>query len=138
MNLKVHRFEYGTNFTISRFFVNNFYECFILEDKVRQPDAVKVFGETAIPAGTYKVTIDFSEHFQKTLPHILDVPNFGGIRIHSGNTDVDTEGCLLLGTTWGGGDFIGNSKVAFDHFFPQLQKAINAGEEVEIVIEDTK
>ena len=63
---------------------------------------------------------------------------FEGIRIHSGNTDVDTEGCLLVGTTWGGGDFIGNSVVAFNHLFPQLQAAIAAGESVTIEIQDTK
>jgi hypothetical protein len=51
------------------------------------------------------------------------VPNFEGIRIHPGNTSKDTEGCILLGYTWTGGDFIGKSKDAFNDFFTKLQEA---------------
>jgi hypothetical protein len=137
MKLISRRKEYGDNYTISELSVNGVYECFILEDTVR-PKGVKIFGNTAVPAGTYNVVINFSNHFQKLLPELLNVPMFEGIRIHSGNTDVDTEGCLLVGTTWGGGDFIGNSVVAFNHLFPQLQAAIAAGESVTIEIQDTK
>jgi hypothetical protein len=136
MNILVHRFEYGENYTVSRMYLDDKYECYVLEDKVR-PAGVKIQNVTAIPAGTYKVVIDFSEHFQKNLPHLLDVPMFEGIRIHSGNTDLDTEGCLLLGTGWTGGDMVTNSHVAFNHFFPQLQKALTLGD-VFIRIEDTK
>jgi hypothetical protein len=137
MKLISRRKEYGDNYTISELSVNGVYECFILEDTVR-PKGVKIFGNTAVPAGTYNVVINFSNHFQKLLPELLNVPMFEGIRIHPGNTDVDTEGCLLVGTTWGGGDFIGNSVVAFNHLFPQLQAAIAAGESVTIEIQDTK
>ena len=137
MKLISRRKEYGDNYTISELSVNGVYECFILEDTVR-PKGVKIFGNTAVPAGTYNVVINFSNHFQKLLPELLNVPMFEGIRIHSGNTDVDTEGCLLVGTTWGGPDFIGNSVVAFNHLFPQLQAAIAAGESVTIEIQDTK
>jgi hypothetical protein len=137
MKLISRRKEYGDNYTISELSVNGVYECFILEDTVR-PKGVKIFGNTAVPAGTYNVVINFSNHFQKLLPELLNVPLFEGIRIHPGNTDVDTEGCLLVGTTWGGGDFIGNSVVAFNHLFPQLQAAIAAGESVTIEIQDTK
>jgi hypothetical protein len=137
MKLISRRRDYGDSYTISELSVNDVYECFVLEDKVRAP-GIKIAGATAIPAGTYKVVIDASVRFGRDMPHILDVPGFAGIRIHSGNTDADTEGCLLLGTTWGGADFIGNSKVAFDHFFPQLVAAIAASEEVTIEIQDTK
>jgi hypothetical protein len=137
MKLISRRKEYGDNYTISELSVNGVYECFLLEDTVR-PKGVKIFGNTAVPAGTYNVVINFSNHFQKLLPELLNVPMFEGIRIHPGNTDVDTEGCLLVGTTWGGGDFIGNSVVAFNHLFPQLQAAIAAGESVTIEIQDTK
>lgn len=136
MNITSRRVEYSNNYTISRLSVNGSYECYVLEDVVRDP-GVKVPGKTAIPAGTYEVIIDYSPHFKCDMPHILNVPMFEDIRIHWGNTDVDTEGCLLLGTTWGGGDFIGNSKVAFNHFFPQLKKAIDSGEKVYITIENT-
>ncbi len=136
MKIRVHRTEYGTNYTVSRLYVNEVYECFTLEDVVRDL-GVKVQNATAIPAGTYNVIIDYSPHFGKNLPHILDVPGFTEIRIHWGNTDLNTDGCLLVGTTWGGGDFIGNSVVAFNHLFPQIEAAIAAGETVLITIEDT-
>jgi hypothetical protein len=71
-------------------------ECFVLEDTVRDP-GVKIPEETAIPAGRYRVIVDWSNRFRKYSFHILDVPNFSGIRIHSGNTAEDTEGCLLVG-----------------------------------------
>ena len=57
------------------------------------------------------------------MPHILDVPDFDGVRIHAGNTDKDTEGCLLLGGTWAGGDFVGNSRLTFEAFFTLLKEA---------------
>lgn len=134
MKLKLHRFEFGTNYTIGHLYINDTLFCFTLEDKVR-PNGEKVQGQTAIPKGTYEVIIDFSNRFQRMMPHILPVSGFEGIRIHSGNTDQDTEGCILLGTNWAGGDFISNSKKAFDSFFPQLQEAINDREEVSITIE---
>ena len=136
MLLLSHRFEYADNYTVSRLYINGTYECYVLEDKVRAP-GVKVPSETAIPAGTYKVVINHSEHFDKNLPQILDVPMFEGIRIHSGNTDLDTEGCLLVGDLWNGGDNISNSRVAFDRLFPKLQAAIAAGQDITITVEDT-
>ena len=72
------------------------FKCFTLEDKVR-PAGNKVFGETAIPSGEYKVVLTKSPKFGVKLPLILDVENFSGIRIHSGNTKEDTKGCILVG-----------------------------------------
>lgn len=137
MKIESRRFEYGTKFTISRLSIDGVFECFVLEDVVREA-GVKVAGETAIPAGIYPVVIDHSNHFDRDLPHILNVPMFEGIRIHSGNTDLDTEGCLLVGSTWNGGDNVGGSHYAFDKFFPKLQAAIAAGEDIKIEVVDTK
>jgi hypothetical protein len=139
MKLEVKRFEYGTNYTVGKLYIDGVYQCFTLEDRVREKEGVpveqwKVQGETAIPTGTYKVTIDYSQHFQKAMPHVLDVIGFEGIRIHSGNTDKDTEGCILLGSTWAGTDFISNSRLAFDAFFAKLSAAVAAKEDVEITV----
>ena len=77
---------------------------------------------TAIPAGFYEVVVNFSQRFQRQLPLLLGVPNFDGVRIHAGNTDADTEGCLLVGKTKAR-DFIGGSRAAFDALFPKIQRA---------------
>jgi Family of unknown function (DUF5675) len=121
MELRLRRFEFGTNYTIGKLYVDGIYYCFTLEDKVRE--GVKVDGQTAIPYGTYTVVIDHSNRFNRDLPHVLNVPGFEGIRIHTGNTDADTEGCILVGTTWAGKDFVGNSKFAFDPLFKKMKKA---------------
>ena len=56
------------------------------------------------------------------MPQILDVDDFTGVRIHSGNTSENTEGCLLLGKTWDGkSDFIGSSKIAEKEFMDKIQ-----------------
>lgn len=65
-----------------------------LEDVERDK---KVYGETAIPKGIYNVIVDMSTRFKKEMPHILNVKGFDGVRIHGGNTDADTLGCILIG-----------------------------------------
>ncbi len=135
MELRVNRFKYGEKSTLGRFFVNEATECYCLED-VRRADGVKVQGATCIPAGTYKVIIDFSNRFQKDMPHVLDVKGFTGIRIHSGNTDSDTDGCILLGTKIENDDFISGSHDAFNAFFPRLKMALNEGETVNLIVHD--
>lgn len=69
--------------------------CFTLEDMVRS--GPKVHGETAIPAGTYRVTLEPSPRFGPDTLTVHDVPGFKFIRMHGGNTERDTEGCPLLG-----------------------------------------
>ena len=95
----------------------------------------KIPGETAIPRGTYRVFYTWSNHFQKKLPELVLVPGYEGVRIHTGNTDKDTEGCLILGTTWAGTDFVGNSHHSFeDLFLPLFLDAISKDEEVWLTI----
>lgn len=65
------------------YFENSFFSN-SMEDTVRL-NGVKIQGQTAIPAGKYRIALDYSERFKKILPHILDVPNFTGIRVHAGN-----------------------------------------------------
>lgn len=118
--------------TIGKLTLDGEWLAWTLEDKVRD-DGVKVAGRTAIPEGRYRVTIDLSSRFKRLMPHILDVPGFEGVRIHSGNTDADTDGCILLGLTKEN-DFIGNSKLAFEAFYPILQQGLQNGGEVWITI----
>jgi len=119
MDLKVIRKEFTEKSTIGELYVDGAFECYTLEDKVRP---VKIKGITAIPAGAYEVIISFSERFNRQLPLLLNVPNFDGIRIHPGNTDRDTEGCILVGQTKAP-DFIGDSRVAFEALFQKMQEA---------------
>lgn len=96
MIVKVIRTFKGSEYTIGKLYIDNQYFCDTLEDVVRK-DGEKVYGKTAIPSGMYRVKKTFSPRFKKVLPEILEVPNFSGVRIHSGNTAKDTEGCILLG-----------------------------------------
>lgn len=57
----------------------------------------KIPGATAIPAGTYEIRDTYSPRFKKMMLEVVGVPGFHGIRIHSGNTSDDTEGCLIPG-----------------------------------------
>jgi len=67
------------------------------------------------------------------MPLLLDVPDFEGIRIHSGNTEADTEGCILVGFSRSP-DFVGSSKSAFDALFARISDAIINDEKVRIGI----
>jgi hypothetical protein len=130
MRITVQRSPSDAECTLGKLYVNSEFECFTLEDIVRA-DGEKVFGQTAIPAGTYKVIISYSPHFQRDLPLLIGVPNFEGVRIHPGNFAKDTEGCLLVGESEGR-DSIGQSRAAFDALFPKIRDAIDNGEEVTI------
>ena len=119
MNLKLRRTTFTGRSTIGELSVDGTFECFTLEDMVRP---VKVPGMTAISEGVYVVSVSFSDRFKRLLPEVHDVPNFTGIRIHPGNTDADTEGCILVGKTEDT-DFIGDSRAAFNKLFPKIQAA---------------
>lgn len=97
------------------------YVCQTLEDPVR-PAGVKVAGDTAIPAGTYPVTITMSSKFGQLLPLLSHVPMFTGIRIHPGCTAADTAGCILVATVRGQHDNIVGSRMAM----AQVQQRIAA------------
>lgn len=134
MNIKIVRKIFTDKSTIGEMYIDGKFFCYTLEDKVRDS---KIAHVTAIPYGAYDTIIDYSQRFKENMPHLLNVQNFDGIRIHNGNTDADTEGCILLGTTKGK-DFVGNSKVAFNNFMKLISIFKSKMPTGEIVTEITK
>jgi hypothetical protein len=120
MNLVLIRSRFSKRSTLGRLYVDGKLECWTLEDAVRP--GPKVPGETAIPAGHYPVRLTYSPRFRRELPLVVGVPGFEGIRIHPGNTDVDTEGCILVGRSVGS-DRVNESRLAFDALYPKLEQA---------------
>lgn len=109
MLIRVDRYISSNEATLSRIYVDGFPQCFGLEDEYR---AVKAPGETRIPAGEYQITLrawgGFHERYAEDrrirdihigMLWVRDVPNFEYILIHVGNTEKDTDGCLIVGKT---------------------------------------
>lgn len=134
MELTLNRIFLGSSATIGELLINDKHLCDTLEDRVR-PEGEKVYGKTAIPEGKYEIELTHSPRFKKILPEILNVPNFSGIRIHTGNSSKDTEGCIIVGT-WDGEkeDWIGSSKIAFDKLMSLLEEATNNKEKITITV----
>lgn len=123
MNLILTRNTRTEQSTIGDLSIDGVFECYILEDVERE---VKIHGKTAIPKGTYEITVTFSNRFQKPLPLLLNVPGFYGIRIHPGNTAADTEGCLLPGSGKLN-DKVINSRLAFGKLFTKIKAGLKTG-----------
>lgn len=130
MDLKLIRKYPAADCVIGELYVNGKFECYTLED-IERP--LKIAGVTAIPRGHYEIVINYSARFKKPLPLLLNVPNYDGVRIHSGNTSADTEGCILPGKTKTKNSVL-QSRDAFNALFTKLQAA--AGKE-KIIIEIT-
>jgi len=123
--------------------------CYTLEDEHRD---VKEYGETRVPAGTYRITLRTVGGFHarylnkygemhKGMLWVRDVPNFEYILIHTGNTDEHTAGCLLLGNSqqanFGSSNgFVGSSVDAYKRVYPKIAAALVAGEKVTITYTD--
>ena len=142
MELRLERKYRSSKYCIDKLYINGKYFSDALEDPDRgltdsmsleEIKKIKVKGNTCIPYGTYNVTITYSPRFKKNLPLINNVKGFEGIRIHSGNTPQDTEGCLLLGFNRVKGQVV-DSRVTVSKFITQMQQALNKGEKVTITI----
>jgi len=134
LELLVKRLEFTANSTIGELYISGVFFCYTLED-VARASGVKIKKETAIPSGRYRVKTTFSPKYQRSMPQILDVPMFQGIRIHGGNDKNDTEGCLLLGMHKMP-DRIYNCKPALDHVYELIADAEAEGREVWITCEN--
>lgn len=115
LKIRVKRIAKRPTYTISKWYINGVYFCDGLEDTDRglkqgMPDIEiakkKVYGKTAIPTGTYTIIQTYSPKFATRtwarpyngcLPILQNVRGFEGVRIHPGNSEADTLGCLLPG-----------------------------------------
>jgi hypothetical protein len=112
--LVVQRQQPDTQCTLGEMFFRGVHECYTLEPK------------NPISAGTYPLTIDWSDHFDRWMPFVNDVPGHIGIEIHWGNLPKDTKDCCLVGSIIGQ-DFIGHSVAEFDILFVKIQDALAEG-----------
>ena len=141
MNIILNRIAKKAKYTIGKLYINDQYFCDTLEDTDRgltqfmteqQIVSKKVYGETAIPTGTYRIIISYSNKFKKQMPLLLNVPGFAGIRIHSGNTEKDSLGCILVGKNKAVGKVL-ESRDTYSKLFSILQEA-NKKETIKITI----
>lgn len=153
MELKLVRKIKNDEFTIGDLFINGNLFCNTLEDKDRGLDnsmsleeikSKKVYGKTAIPTGTYDITLDvvsskfkdrtWAKFCEGKLPRLIDVKGYEGVLIHVGNRAEDTLGCILVGQNATSG-FVNNSTDTFKKLYQVLQDSKNKGEELTIKIE---
>jgi len=149
MHILVERYTAGAESTLGRLHIDGVFACYTCEDQ-RQPGP-KVPKETRIPAGTYALKLRWfggkHQRYSKLYADIhrgmlwlQDVPGFEDVLIHVGNTDRDSEGCLLVGFgrmeyPEGGGEVL-QSKAAYRELYPRIAEAIEAGETVRLEIVD--
>lgn len=139
MKLKLVRIVTQSNYTEGKLYIDGAYFSDTLEDTDRgleqsmsefEINRRKIYGQTCIPSGEYKVILNMSPRFKKILPRILDVKGFEGILMHAGNTVQDSSGCILLGTKSADGVLI-NSRKAVD----ALIEKIKDQKDITIIIE---
>ncbi|MBQ8888245.1 MAG: hypothetical protein IJY59_02000 [Bacteroidaceae bacterium] len=105
MELKLIRHWPKATYTIGRLYIDGKYFCDTLEDRVVDVNRngtfdgaeKKVYAESAIPYGLYRIEYTHSPRFGRKLPRLINVPSFTGILIHPGNTAKDSAGCILVG-----------------------------------------
>lgn len=134
MKLKLNRIALRKTYTIGKLYIDGKYFCDTLEDTVRDTNKSgkfdngekKIKGKTAIPYGTYEIKWTYSPRFKKYTPQLMNVPQFEGIRIHAGNSNTDTEGCLLLGENKKVGMVL-NSRATINKFYQIIKEACSKG-----------
>lgn len=152
MEITVKRVFKGPNYTIGHLYINGTYECDTLEDPdrgltdsmtVQEITSKKVYGNTAIPTGTYDIDMNtISPKFKDRswakfcggkLPRLVNVKGYSGVLIHVGNKPADTLGCILVGDNKVKGQVI-NSTSTFQQLYLQMLKAHTRGEKITITI----
>lgn len=142
MELVLKRLWSKPTYTIGQLYVNNEFFCNTLENRIIDKnkngvfdgDEKKVYGESAIPYGRYKVIFNWSPKFGRNLPRLLNVPHFEGILIHPGNTVKDSDGCILVGHNTAIGS-LSDSRYTSDRLNKLIGDAQRKGGEIYISIE---
>lgn len=155
MNLELDRIYKGKEYTIGKLYIDGSYICDTLEDTDRGLSSdmdintirsLKVKGKTAIPYGTYSITLDitspkysnyskypWAKEIQGKIPRLLDVKGYEGILIHVGNTAKDTDGCILVGENGIKGQVL-YSRTTFIKLYRRLKEAYDNKESITIKI----
>ena len=154
MKVKVERRWPKATYTIGRLYIDGLYYCNTLEDKdrgLKQTDSLffikqrKVYGETAIPTGTYTIAMNVTspkysasawywQLCKGKVPRLMNVPGWEGVLIHTGNNALQTYGCILVGKNTKVGQLT-ESKATFKALYKEMKKAYDEGEEITITIE---
>lgn len=154
MELLLKRIARKATYTIGHLYIDGHFFCDTLEDTDRglsqdmslsRITGVKVKGETAIPTGRYRLTVDkvspkyslkakWMQYNKALMPRIEDVPGFVGILIHTGNKPKDTDGCVLVGENKIKGELI-RSEETFKKLYPILVDAHKKGQQLYITVE---
>lgn len=140
IKLSLKRQYKGVSYTIGKLYLNGKYFCDTLEDPDRgltskmskaEVAKLKVYGDTAIPTGTYKVVMNvvspkfkdrsWAKPYGGKLPRLVDVVGYEGVLIHVGNKPADTLGCILVGENKVKGQVI-NSTATFSRLMTELLK----------------
>lgn len=130
MRLTLIRVANRPTYCIGKLYIDGVYFCDTLEDVDRGLDdamdeatikKLKVKGQTAIPTGIYQVLLTYSPKYKRIMPLINNVKGYSGIRIHSGNTAKDSEGCLLVGKNKEVGKVL-ESRITYNALFKRLQQ----------------
>jgi len=142
MELQLKRETFTEQSTIGTLTIDGVFECFILEDRDRglndtltleQISKVKVYGKTCIPYGRYEIDWTMSARFKVFMPILLNVKGYAGIRIHKGNTEIDSLGCLLCGTRKKS-NMITESTLATRNLYAKIEAAKKQGQRIYITI----
>jgi hypothetical protein len=126
--------------TIGKLYINGLFECYTLEDVVREVKGKpvkdwKIYGSTAIPSGIYDVEVNMSPRFKRRMPLLLNVEGFSGVRIHAGNDIDDTEGCILVGGAVNKTTIVGGtSRASYTSLLTKLEEAQAKGIDITIEI----
>lgn len=142
MELVLKRETFTEESTIGSLSIDGAMECYILEDKDRgltdtmplgEIVATKVYGKTCIPYGRYEVDWTMSARFKKMMPILLNVSGYSGIRIHVGNSEIDSLGCLLPCSKYSKNLGIA-STVATNKLYAKIEQAKKEGRKIYITI----